>query len=146
PDFEVRVVDPDHGGPLPDGHVGRVLVRGPSVMRGYLHRKAQPFVDGWLDTGDLGFLHDGELVITGRLKDVIVHRGRNHAPHDLERATFGVEGVRTGCVVACGEIGPEGERVLLFVEVRAPAPGQAEACARAVQAATGIAPDLVVVL
>jgi acyl-CoA synthetase (AMP-forming)/AMP-acid ligase II len=142
PDFGVRIVGAD-GAALGEGLVGRVHVRGPSLMRGYLDRDVQPFVDGWLDTGDLGFLVDGELVVTGRAKDVIVHRGRNHAPQELERAVDAVEGVRTGCTVAVGDVSGDGERVLVFVEVREAVEGQAEACARAVRAATGIEPDLV---
>ena len=112
-------------------------------MAGYLDREAQPIVDGWLDTGDLGFLLEGELVLTGRAKDVIVLRGRNHAPQDLERAVDEVEGVRTGCAIAVGRVSEEGEQVLLFVEARTPREGLAEDCVRAVQAATGLRPDLV---
>ncbi len=115
-------------------------------MQGYLHRDVQPIVDGWLDTGDLGVIVDGELVITGRAKDVIIQRGHNHAPHDLERAVDTVDGVRTGCVAAVADLTGDGERVLLFVEVRARMPGQGEACTAAVRGATGVTPDLVVLL
>ena len=143
--FEVEVRG--SGVPLADNVVGRVCVRGPSLMQGYLGRDDQPFLaGGWLDTGDLGFLRDGALYLCGRAKDVIVLRGQNHHPHDLERAVDTVVGVRTGCAVAVGELGPQGERVLLFVEVRVHSDGLAEACRAAVCAATGIDPDLVVLV
>jgi acyl-CoA synthetase (AMP-forming)/AMP-acid ligase II len=115
-------------------------------MVGYLGRDAQPFDGPWLDTGDLGFVDEGELVIVGRAKDVIVHRGRNHAPQDLERAADAVPGVRTGCVVAVGDLAEGAERVVVLVEVRERHPGQADAVVAAVRAATGVTPDLVVLL
>ncbi len=143
--FGVEVRDAD-GAVLPPLRVGRVHVAGPSLMQGYLDRETQPIVDGWLDTGDLGFLVDGELVITGRAKDVIVLRGRNHAPQDIERAVDGVEGVRTGCAVAVGRVGENGEELIVFVEARTPREAMAEDCVRAIQGAVGLKPDLVAVL
>jgi len=142
--------------PLPEGWVGRVWVAGPSLMAGYLGRPdatAEVLRDGWLDTGDLGFLLGGELYLTGRAKDVIVLRGRNHAPEEIEHALAGVPGARPGCAVAAGWL-PEGEdfeRLLLFVEAardaaedeRATLPS---ACRRAVLGATGLEPDRVIVL
>ncbi len=145
PGFSVEVRDAE-GRVLPDATIGRVHVAGPSLMLGYLNRAIQPIVDGWLDTGDLGFLHNGELVVTGRGKDVIVLRGRNHAPQDIERAVDTVEGARTGCAVAVGRISQEGEQLLVFVEVRTPREGLADDCIRAIQAASGLRPDLVQLL
>ena len=145
PGFEIQIRSAE-GMVLPEQTVGRLHVRGPSVMAGYLDRQVQPIVDGWLDTGDLGFVFEGELVITGRAKDVIVLRGRNHAPQDLERAVDEVEGVRTGCAVAVGRVSELGEQVLLFVEVRVPREGMAKDCLEAVQGATGLRPDLVQLL
>ena len=145
PGFEVEVRGPD-GAPLPAGAIGRVWAAGPSLMAGYLDRPSPSLQGGWLDTGDLGFLWDGDLVITGRAKDLIILRGQNHAPQELERAVDAVDGVRTGCAVAVGEVGPEGERVLLLIEAREARPGLAEACRDAVRAATGVDPDLVLVL
>jgi fatty-acyl-CoA synthase len=140
---EVRGADRD---PLPERRVGRVWVRGPSLMRGYLDRAEQPLVEGWLDTGDRGFLWDGELYICGRDKDVVIQRGRNHDPSDLERAVDDVEGVRTGCAVAVGRVGEAGEELLLFVEVRSPGADLAERCRQSVLARTGLDPGLVVLL
>jgi acyl-CoA synthetase (AMP-forming)/AMP-acid ligase II len=108
---------------------------------------------GWLDTGDLGFLHGGELYLTGRAKDVVILRGRNYAPEEIERAVEGVPGVRTGCVVAVSWLPEEapGEVLALLVEAARDA-GPAErmalpgACREAVLGATGLAVDQVVVL
>jgi len=145
PGFSVEIRDAE-GGVLPDSAIGRVHVAGPSLMQGYLDRDTQPIVDGWLDTGDLGFLYDGELVVTGRGKDIIVLRGRNHAPQDIERAVDDVEGARTGCAVAVGRISQDGEQLLVFVEVRTPREGLADDCIRAIQAACGLRPNLVQLL
>ena len=107
----------------------------------------RPFdADGWLLTGDLGFVSQGELFVTGRAKDVIILRGRNHAPHDIERAVDGVEGVRRGCAAAVADVGEHGERLLVFVEVRTPVEGQAEAIERSIRSQVGISPDLVALL
>ncbi len=72
----------------PPLHVGRIKVRGPSVMSGYFNlpeqtRKALS-PDGWLDTGDIGYLVDGDIVVTGRHKDMIIINGRNIWPQDIE--------------------------------------------------------------
>ena len=109
PGFEVRIDD------------GRVMVRGPSLMEGYLgmpEKTHEVLRDGWLDTGDLGFLYDGELFLTGRAKEVIILRGRNWLPSEIEQQIDGVDAVRRGCVVAIGHLpeGGDGERLLLFVE------------------------------
>lgn len=146
PGFEVRV-----GG---EG-VGPVRVRGPSLMEGYLGMPAltaETVRGGWLETGDLGFVLDGELYLTGRRKDMLLLRGRNHAPEDVEHALDEVEGVRRGCAVAVSWL-PEdadGERLLVLVEHRT-GPGVvpealASACGSAVTRRTGLVPDRVVVL
>ena len=145
PDFEVEIRDGERT-PQADGTIGTIWARGPSLMKGYVGRDTQPFVEGWLDTGDLGFLHDGEMYVTGRRKDLIILRGRNHAPQDIERACDTVEGVRTGCAIAAADIGEEGERLLLFVEVREPREGMAEEVLRAVKGASGLEPSMVLLL
>jgi fatty-acyl-CoA synthase len=144
-DYGVEIRSPKRG-PLAHGRIGHLWVSGPSLMRGYLGRIHQPIIDGWLDTGDLGFLHAGQLYITGRAKDVLILRGRNHAPQEVERAVDAVPGVRTGCTVAVADIQEHGERLLVFVEIRDRQPGQAEACGRAILAATGLHADLVLLL
>jgi fatty-acyl-CoA synthase len=126
--------------------VGRIHVSGPSLMQGYLDRDESPIRNGWLDTGDLGFMHQGELFVTGRAKDVLVVRGQNHAPQDLELAADRVTGVRTGCVAAVAEVTAEGERILLFVEVREQRSDLEEDVRKAVLASTSVVPDQVVLL
>lgn len=143
--FSVEIRDPD-GAVLPEGVVGQIWAKGPSVMRGYLDRETQPIVDGWLDTGDLGFFLEGELYIAGRAKDVIILRGQNHSPHDIEHAVDDVSGVRVGCAVAVGDVGEDGERLLVFVEYREPREGLAEDCRKAILGKTGLNPALVLVL
>jgi fatty-acyl-CoA synthase len=155
PGFRLRIVD-EEGSDVPDGRVGRVWIQGPSLMDGYLgdlEATARAFRDGWLDTGDLGFLHGGELYLTGRAKDVVILRGRNYAPDEIERAVEGIPGVRTGCVVAASWLpeGAEGEVLGLFVETsRLIKPAEREAlpssCREAVLGATGLAADHVVLL
>ena len=99
-DCEVRVVDDDDQ-PLARGTVGHLQIRGGNVTSGYagLPPEQQPFTaDGWLRTGDLGFLTvaDGELVITGRQKEIIFVNGQNYYPHDLEAIAEQHAGCRTG--------------------------------------------------
>lgn len=146
PGFEVRIVD-DAGRDLPAGSSGRIHVRGPSVMRGYLSDDPSPIdAEGWLDTGDLGLLHDGELHVTGRAKELVILRGRNWAPTDIEAPCDDVPGVRPGCAVALGDMGPDGERLLVFVEFREATEGLAEAVREAVLRATGLDAQLVLAL
>jgi len=111
------------GAPLPGVQVdvrdGRIFVRGPSVMKGYYgnpEATRSTLVDGWLDTGDLGFVQNGELFVTGRAKDLVILRGRNYAPQEFEDALDGVEGVRPGCAAAVGFPTAEGEELVLLVE------------------------------
>jgi acyl-CoA synthetase (AMP-forming)/AMP-acid ligase II len=153
PDFELEIRDRDDRllGPT---RVGRVLVRGPSLMEGYLGRlrdTARVLRDGWLDTGDLGFILDQELYLTGRAKEVLILRGRNHAPEEVEHAVDQVVGVRTGCVVAASYLpeGADGEELVLLVEARPDGTPPQDLMAeieRAVRAATGLHPDRVELL
>lgn len=155
PGFRLRIVG-KLGNDLPEGHVGRVWIQGPSLMDGYLgdpEATARALKDGWLDTGDLGFLQGGELFLTGRAKDVVILRGRNYAPDEIERAVDGLPGVRDGCVVAASWL-PEdapGETLAVFVEIsRTATPPQIaalpEASREAVLGAMGLAVDEVVLL
>jgi fatty-acyl-CoA synthase len=122
PGLEFRICDPDTGEDLPERHVGELLIRGTSVTPGYYKRPeatAELFRDGWLCTGDLGYVLDGELVLCGRIKDVIIVGGRNVFPEDIERAVGGIEGVRAGNVIAFGVEGYKGkETVVVVAEVR----------------------------
>ncbi|KZS71505.1 long-chain fatty acid--CoA ligase [Mycobacterium kansasii] len=101
--LEVRIVDED-GDLLPARGVGVIQVRGESVTQGYTTGAGfVPVQDerGWYDTGDLGYLTEtGDVVVCGRLKDVIIMAGRKIYPTDIERAAARVSGVRPGCAVA----------------------------------------------
>lgn len=101
---EVRIVD-DENHELPERSVGNVQFRGPSSMQGYFNNQRATqavYHDGWIDTGDLAYLADGEIFITGRRKDLIIKAGRNLYPAEIEELVSGVAGVRQGCVVAFG--------------------------------------------
>ncbi len=122
PGLEMRIVDPDTFEERPERHVGELLIRGTSVTPGYYKRPdatAELFHDGWLCTGDLGYLLDGELVLCGRIKDVIIVGGRNVFPEDIERAIGALDGVRAGNVIAFGMDGYKGkESVVVVAETR----------------------------
>ncbi|MEZ5271918.1 MAG: AMP-binding protein [Ilumatobacteraceae bacterium] len=122
PGLEMKVVDPDTYEELPERQVGELLLRGTSVTPGYYKRPDATtalFHDGWLCTGDLAYLVDGELVLCGRIKDVIIVGGRNVFPEDIERAIGVLPGVRAGNVIAFGVEGYKGkETVVVVAEVR----------------------------
>ena len=105
PGHEVRVVD-DASCETGERVQGNIQFRGPSTMQGYFKNPAATAAvmrdDGWVDTGDLGYLADGELFVTARIKDVIIKGGRNLYPQEVEEITSEVEGVRRGCVAAFG--------------------------------------------
>ncbi len=120
-------------------------------MAGYFGRPdatASALADGWLDTGDLGFVAGGELYVCGRAKDLIVIRGANHAPQEFEECLAGIEGVRAGCAVALGFVpdGEDGEQLLVLAERARDAgrdDGTAERIRRAILERTGIRPHTV---
>jgi acyl-CoA synthetase (AMP-forming)/AMP-acid ligase II len=147
----VQVRDED-GRELPDRRVGRIFVRGPSVMEGYFEQPeatAQALVEGWLDTGDLGFVDDGELYVSGRAKDVVIIRGANHQPQEFENCLEGIPGVRTGCAVALGftPTTGTGEELLLLVETSGDTPGDLTGnIRRAVLDGTGVKPHTIQLL
>jgi fatty-acyl-CoA synthase len=122
PGLEIRVVDPATGIPRADREVGELEIHGTSVTPGYYKRpdaNEALFRDGWLRTGDLAYLLDGELVLCGRIKDVIIVGGRNVFPEDIERAVGVLDGVRAGNVIAFGVEGYKGkESVVVVAEVR----------------------------
>jgi fatty-acyl-CoA synthase len=122
PGLEMRVVDPETRVDLPERQVGELLLRGTSVTPGYYKRPEATramFHEGWLCTGDLAYLLDGELVICGRIKDVIIVGGRNVFPEDIERAVGSLDGVRAGNVIAFGVDGYKGkETVVVVAEVK----------------------------
>jgi fatty-acyl-CoA synthase len=134
-------------GVLPERHVGEIQVRGPSLMSGYVGvDPPEPFVDGWLQTGDLGYLAKGELYVTGREKDIVIATGHNYYPEDFEWAAARVDGVRPGRCVAFSL--PGTEEIVVLVE--APQNGRSRSLAREVRQsianAVGVSPSDVVVL
>jgi len=140
---DVRIVDPHTSEPVPTGTIGEIWVSGPSVAQGYWQRPdettatfgamlARPIspappqaIKAWepnpgpyLRTGDLGFFDDGELFVTGRLKDLIIIRGRNHYPQDLEHTVEQAAGIVRAGSVAAFSVDVEGrERVVVVAEL-----------------------------
>jgi fatty-acyl-CoA synthase len=122
PGLEMRIADTSTGEVLPERHVGELEIAGTSVTPGYYRSPdatAELFRDGWLRTGDLAYLVEGELVICGRIKDVIIVGGRNIYPQDIERAIGTLDGIRAGNVIAFGVEGYKGkESVVVVAEVK----------------------------
>ena len=142
PGFEVRIARTGKGS-------GRVLVRGPSIMSGYLGNDAatkSALVDGWLDTGDEGFLDDGELFLTGRDRDKVVLRGGNYAPELFEEALEGVAEVHTGAVVATSVVTDGGEELVILAESKSPRPDAVKSISAVLSERTGFVPHRVVLL
>jgi thioester reductase-like protein len=129
-DCEVAIVDPDSGTRQPSGRIGEIWVKSGGVGEGYWNRPADTEAtfqarltgsnDGpFLRTGDLGFVHDDELFVTGRLKDVIVIRGRNHYPQDIEHsAEASHPELRCSCVAAFAVERGGDEQVVVVAEVK----------------------------
>jgi fatty acid CoA ligase FadD32 len=147
---QVEIVDKETCDRLPDGHIGEIWVHGPNVADGYWgHPDRGETFDarldghsGWLRTGDLGFLHDGQLYVTGRLKDLIIVDGRNHYPQDIEATVEAAhELIRPGRVAAFAVSGQTGEGVAVVAEYRRE-PGDEEAVVKAVRRAVSAAHDL----
>lgn len=145
PGTELRVIDTT-GTPVGPSRVGRIQVRSASLMSGYYHEPEETArvltADGWLDTGDLGGLVDGELIVTGRAKDLIIVNGRNLWPQDLEWAAEAVAPLRPGDVAAIRDECDSGEQVVLLVQCRLPdtlaRDRLSEAVAAAVMAQAGV--------
>ena len=122
PEHEAEVRD-EQGQILPDRQVGRIYVRGPSLMLGYFGEPEETArvlaEDGWLDTGDLGYFVDGQLVITGRAKDLILVNGRNVWPQDLEwAAEADITSLRSGDVAVFSVDNGLVEEVVVLVQCR----------------------------
>src|SRR4030095_92072 len=122
PDHAVRIVD-EGGHSLPERHVGRIVAHGPSTMTGYFDEAgatSEALRGGWLHTGDLGYLADGELFVCGRTKDLIIRHGRKYHPPDLESAIADLRGIRPAGVVVFGINRPdEADEVVAVLEARA---------------------------
>lgn len=155
PGHEVRLVD-DEGRIVGERVQGRVFFRGPSRTSGYFRNpKATAAItteDGWMDSGDLGYWANGELFVTGRLKDCIIKSGRNIIPQEVEAATAEVTGVRRGCIAAFGTLDEESgtERLVVAAETRATRPEELERIEadviQKIDSILGIPPDHVVLV
>jgi acyl carrier protein len=122
PGHAIRIVD-EAGDELPDRRVGCLQFRGPSATQGYYRNPeatARLFRDGWLDSGDYAYLVEGEVYLTGRVKDLIIRGGRNLYPYELEEAVGEIPGVRKGCVAVFATTDPTNatERLVVMAETR----------------------------
>ena len=154
PGYEVRVAD-HRGNERPDRHEGRVECRGPSATAGYFGNERAGralWRRGWLDTGDLGYIAEGELFLTGRAKDLIIRGGRNIHPEELERALGELDGARRGGVAVFASADPRQgtEQLVVVAETDLEAPeARSTLEARIVRAAVallGAPPDQVVLV
>jgi fatty-acyl-CoA synthase len=128
--LEVRGED---GRALPDRRVGRIFIKGPSMMAGYFNQPEATrqiiTEDGWLDTGDMGYMIGGSVVVTGRSKDLIIVNGRNIWPQDIEWAVEQLPGLRSGDVAAFSVDERAGESVVVLVQCRTADAAEIEALA-----------------
>jgi len=162
-DTDVQIVDPDSRRRVADGSVGEIWVSGGSVAKGYwgraelTERTFHARIDGggearYLRTGDLGYLHDGELYVTGRLKDLIIAYGRKYAPQDIEDvAENSHAALRRSCSAAVSVPSEAGERLVVVAEIERSWmrrqdewPGVVSSMRRAVSDAHGVSVDEVV--
>jgi thioester reductase-like protein len=134
PGLTVKIVDQEKHVALPPGHIGEIWIAGDSKCLGYWNNPEltlkmfrarlvddSPYDDGYLRTGDMGFFHDGELFVCGRIKDMIILRGQNYYPQDIEEVVEKASGlIRTNCVAAF-QIHEDSEPALAIVaEVKNP--------------------------
>jgi fatty-acyl-CoA synthase len=141
PRHEVRIVN-ERGEDAGERVEGQLWFRGPSTTQGYYRNEAatsallpEGLAAGWVNSGDRAYRADGEIYITGRVKDIIIHAGHNLYPHEIEDAVARVPGVRKGCVVAFGAADPVAgtERLVIVAESRE---GNRDAQERLAQAIT----------
>ena len=155
PRHEVRIVN-DRREEVGERVEGQLWFRGPSATQGYYRNEAataallpEGAAAGWVNSGDRAYRADGEIYITGRVKDIIIHAGHNLYPHEIEDAVARVSGVRKGCVVAFGAADPNAgtERLVIVAESRERKPDARARIAQAITAQVtetlGLPPDVV---
>jgi fatty-acyl-CoA synthase len=130
----LRILDPE-GGELSERHIGEIALQSNCMLTGYYNRPGltqEAFRDGWYLTGDLGYLANGELYITGRKKDLIIVGGKNIYPQDLERLASETPGIHPGRVAAFGIFDEQAgtEEVVLVAEAELPAGLEPQAATR----------------
>ncbi len=154
PGYEIRISDV-HGNELPDRREGAVTCRGPSATAGYLANEAATralWHRGWLETGDLGYIADGEVFLTGRAKDLVIRGGRNLHPEELEQMVETLEGVRPGGAAVFASVDQRlgTERLVLAIETDLAKPERRAALEDAARRRTidllGVPPDVIVLL
>jgi fatty-acyl-CoA synthase len=117
-EHDLKILD-DSGDFLPEGKVGEIVFRGPSVTPGYFRNpeaSRQLLKGGWLHTGDLGFILKGDLYVSGRQKDLVIINGRNYPPQAIEWVVEEIAGIRKGSVVAFSVEGDSTERLIIIAE------------------------------
>ncbi len=122
PGHAIRIVD-ENGHELPERRAGHLQFRGPSATHGYFRNPEETrrlFVGEWLDSGDLAYMAEDDIFITGRTKDLIIRGGRNILPHELEAAIGELPGIRKGCVAVLGSYDERAatERLVIIAETR----------------------------
>jgi fatty-acyl-CoA synthase len=158
PRHEVRIVN-ERGEDVPERVEGQLWFRGPSATRGYYRNDGatsdlfpQGATQGWINSGDRAYRAEDEIYITGRVKDIIIHAGRNLYPHEIEDVVAQVPGVRKGCVAAFGaaDATKGTERLVVVAETRERDPAARtrieQAITARVLAAMGVPPDVVEVV
>ena len=153
PGHDIRIVD-QTGAAVAERTEGRLQFRGPSMMAGYYRNptatQAVTTDDGWIDSGDLGYVADGELFLTGRRKDVVIKGGRNIYPHEAEAVVATIDGIRKGCIAVFGmaDAALGTERLVVVAETRdtdaATRDGLRQRILETISDALGIPPDTVV--
>ena len=150
PGLEISIRDARTGEECGDRRVGELRIAGNSLTTGYYNQPdatAELITDGWLNTGDLAYTVGGELVICGRIKDVIIVGGRNIYPQDIEKVVGEVEGVRTGNVIAFGIEGRQGaQNVIVVAEAKAAGDELEREITRVATDAVGLPPKEVVLV
>jgi fatty-acyl-CoA synthase len=146
---ELGILD-EKGKSLPEGKVGEIVFKGPSVTPGYFQNpeaSRQLLKGGWLHTGDLGFILQGDLYISGRQKDLVIINGRNYPPQAIEWVVEEISGIRKGSVVAFSVDGESTEKLIVIAETTMTESGElARSVSDQVRSAFGLTVDKVVLV
>jgi fatty-acyl-CoA synthase len=149
PGHEIKILD-DEGNSLPDGRVGEIVFKGPSVTPGYFQNteaSQQLLKGGWLHTGDLGFISKGDLYISGRQKDLVIINGKNYPPQAIEWVVEEISGIRKGSVVAFSVEGDSTEKLIIIAEtIMTDNVALAQAVSEQVRSAFGLSVEKVVLV
>ncbi len=122
PGISIRIVGAD-GNIVPENSVGEIQIKGPSITSGYFNapeKSAGLFTEEWLKTGDLGYMSEGRLIVTGRIKDIIFINGQNYYAHDIENKLEGFTQTENGRIAVCGvhDHRDGSEKVVLFSDLK----------------------------